>query len=295
MNQITNKHFIDFVRSEDKKIQKKNKTEDQSNIIQTFEESLLKLQNSLEKRINNKNSINSHYKTIHFFFNLYLISTKYKFVDLSIGLISCINSKSFGSALTISRSILENVTMLGLKVHNFSELLKKKNFLKLSRELFMMNVPDYAKKLFDDYKRTHVNDALRYYDDYINSKEKTIFNIYGSISERVHPSPDSFMMYQELNELKNNVKQVSFSQNSEYIQNTIYNVLVFMIVHINSVINEFYPDIEKNFVDLLKTNSDSIKVHFNNNSSDNDQFRKTFGTYFDNSISIKEIFKNFYN
>jgi len=283
MNQITNKHFIDFVRSEDKKIQKKIKDpdKDQSNIILTFEESLLKLQNSLEKRISNKNSINSHYKTIHFFFNLYLISTKYKFVDLSIGLISCINSKSFGSALTISRSILENVAMLGLKVHNFSELLKKKNFLKLSKEIFMMYVPDHAKKFIDDYKRTHVNDALRHYDKYLNSKKTVMFDIYGSISERVHPSPSSFLMYQEINELKNDFKQISFSQNSKYIQDTIYSVLVFMIIHINSVINEFYPYTEKNFVNLLKTNSDSIKIHFKININDNDEFRKIFGSYFD--------------
>ena len=75
----------------------------------------------------------------------------------------------------------------------------------------MVNVKDYQTYKVKDYKRTHINDALRHYS---KDRELDIFKIYNPISERVHPSPSSFLMYQEIMIIKESYSQVSFSHNS---------------------------------------------------------------------------------
>ena len=164
MEKIRNKKFIDYLRSQDKEIQAERKDATRGDVLKSFENNIEKLETLVEKRINNKKDEDSGpYNNIKFLLRRYINATKFKFIDLTKGLISCVNSGSYSGALVISRTILENVAMLDLKRAEFNKLLINKKYLKLLKELLMVNVKDYQTYKVKDYKRTHINDALRHY------------------------------------------------------------------------------------------------------------------------------------
>ena len=132
MEKITNKKFIDFIKSSNKKIQQKKKNSIRGDLLKDFETNIEILETLVEKRINNKDNEDSAcYNNISFLLRKYINATKFKFIDLTKGLISCINLGSFSGALVISRTILENVVMLDLKTSEFEKILINKEYLKL--------------------------------------------------------------------------------------------------------------------------------------------------------------------
>tara|TARA_B100001123_G_C15031857_1_gene915723 strand:+ start:72 stop:896 length:825 start_codon:yes stop_codon:yes gene_type:complete len=262
VEKITNKQFIDYLRNQDKEM-------DGGDVLKSFEYNIEELENSLEKRITNK--IDNHdsipYINIKHFLDRYLNATKFKFVDLSNGLVSCINSRSFSGALTISRTILENVAMLHLKSSEFIKCLENKKYVKLLHELLKMNVRYQKTYRVKDYKRTHINDALRHFNRKLG-KDDDAFYLYDNISERVHPSPSSFMMYIDTNNKKENRYQNSFSLNSKDIQG-FYSFIALTMVDIVLTIQDLYPKIQKDLINYLKDSKLEIDIHFKNNSADN--------------------------
>jgi hypothetical protein len=265
MEKITNKKFIDFLRSEDKKI-----LDGKESILLGFEHNINELENLIEKRIINKidHEDSIPYINIKHFLERYINATKFKFIDLSAGLVSCINSGSFSGALTISRTVLENIAMLHLKTSEFIKLLNNKNYVKLLHELLKMNVKSHsAERRIKDYKRTHVNDALKHFSKKFDSGEFTR-NLYDNVSERVHPSPSSFMMYIDSMKKSKNKYQNSFSFNSKDIQGH-YSFIALTLVDIVYTVESIYPDIQKDLIDLLKNSKLSIEMYFKHNSEDN--------------------------
>ena len=136
MIKITNKKFVEYLKNQDKQIGLGG------DLLKTFEDNIEVLENSLQKRIVNKidEEDTIPYINIKQFLERYVNATKYKFVDLSNGLISCINSGSFSGALTISRAIIENEAMLQLKSSEFIKFLNNGNYIKLLHGLLQMNV-----------------------------------------------------------------------------------------------------------------------------------------------------------
>ena len=273
MEKIRNKKFIDFLRSQDKEIQAKRKDATRGDVLKSFENNIEKLETLVEKRINNKKDEDSGpYNNIKFLLRKYINATKFKFIDLTKGLISCVNSGSYSGALVISRTILENVAMLDLKRAEFNKLLINKKYLKLLKELLMVNVKDYQTYKVKDYKRTHINDALRHYNK--KDRERDIFKIYNPISERVHPSPSSFLMYQEIMTIKESYSQVSFSHNSQEVQGAIFGIIGLMLTHISIIVEDHYPLIKKELIDILENYKLPIEVYFQNNISDSEEHDK---------------------
>ena len=272
MEKIRNKKFIDFLRSQDKEIQAKRKDATRGDVLKSFENNIEKLETLVEKRINNKKDEDSGpYNNIKFLLRRYINATKFKFIDLTKGLISCVNSGSYSGALVISRTILENVAMLDLKRAEFNKLLINKKYLKLLKELLMVNVKDYQTYKVKDYKRTHINDALRHYN---KDRQLDIFKIYNPISERVHPSPSSFLMYQEIMTIKESYSQVSFSHNSQEVQGAIFGIIGLMLTHISIIVEDHYPLIKKELIDILENYKLPIEVYFQNNISDSEEHDK---------------------
>ena len=275
MEKIRNKKFIDYLRSQDKEIQAERKDATRGDVLKSFENNIEKLETLVEKRINNKKDEDSGpYNNIKFLLRRYINATKFKFIDLTKGLISCVNSGSYSGALVISRTILENVAMLDLKRAEFNKLLINKKYLKLLKELLMVNVKDYQTYKVKDYKRTHINDALRHYNK--KDRERDIFKIYNPISERVHPSPSSFLMYQETMIIKESYSQVSFSHNSQEVQGAIFGIIGLMLTHISIIVEDHYPLIKKELIDILENYKLPIEVYFQNNISDSEEHDKLF-------------------
>jgi len=273
MEKIRNKKFIDYLRSQDKEIQAERKDATRGDVLKSFENNIEKLETLVEKRINNKKDEDSGpYNNIKFLLRRYINATKFKFIDLTKGLISCVNSGSYSGALVISRTILENVAMLDLKRAEFNKLLINKKYLKLLKELLMVNVKDYQTYKVKDYKRTHINDALRHYNK--KDRERDIFKIYNPISERVHPSPSSFLMYQETMIIKESYSQVSFSHNSQELQGAIFGIIGLMLTHISIIVEDHYPLIKKELIDILENYKLPIEVYFQNNISDSEEHDK---------------------
>ena len=263
VEKITNKKFIDYLRNQDKEI-------GEGSVLKSFEDNIEEFENSIEKRITNKinNNDSIPYINIKHFLDRYLNATKFKFVDLSNGLVSCINSRSFSGALTISRTILENVAMLHLKSSEFIKCLDNKKYVKLLHELLKMNVRNQKTYRVKDYKRTHINDALRYFSKKLGKDDDDTFYLYDNISERVHPSPSSFMMYIDTSNKKENKYQNSFSLNSKDIQG-LYSFIALTMVDIVITIEDLYPKIQKDLINFLKDSKLEIDIYFKNNSADN--------------------------
>ncbi len=265
MEKISNKVFIKYANSHFN-----NKELDLFNIFQT---NLEKLETLIERRITHTyGSEESVYLSIIHHIETYFNSTKMKFVDLYRGYISCINSQSYSSTLLISRTLLENISMLDYLSTKFIKLIRDKNYIKLIQELANLSVPSWRTELVENYKRTHINDALRHFSTTTAFKEKSeneIFKImYDPISEMSHPSASSFLMYQSHNNLiKNEMTkfQTSFSQNNEKIHGKVFPVISWVLVYPYLLIEELYPKVQKDLIDAIKNSKLEIDIHFKNN------------------------------
>jgi len=268
MEKISNKVFIKYANSHFN-----NKELDLFNIFQT---NLEKLETLIERRITHTyGSEESVYLSIIHHIETYFNSTKMKFVDLYRGYISCINSQSYSSTLLISRTLLENISMLDYLSTKFIKLIRDKNYIKLIQELANLSVPSWRTELVENYKRTHINDALRHFSTTTAFKEKSeneIFKImYDPISEMSHPSASSFLMYQSHNNLiKNEMTkfQTSFSQNNEKIHGKVFPVISWVLVYPYLLIEELYPKVQKDLIDAIKNSKLEIDIHFKNNLDD---------------------------
>ena len=277
MEKISNKKFIQMLKS--MPVGKDPKTEKTYNVLSEFEINIEKLENSMEKRIINKWEIGEtdvYHNMIHHI-ETHVNSTRHKFFDLYKGLINCINSGSYSGALIISRTILENVSMLDFLSSKFIKLFKYKNYLGLIKELRNLSVPSWRTETVKDYKRTHIYDALRNFKGGWGKYEKDIFKIYDPISEMTHPSATSFLMYgshQNLNTDKGSKSQSSFSQNSENIQDLVFPMIGMMLLYAQCLVEEIYPKIQNDLIDPIKNSKEEIEIHFKYNLLEIEEYNK---------------------
>ena len=272
MEKISNKVFIQYVKS----FTKKTWHSQEIGLLKNFEINIEKLENLIEKRIINKSESEDEavYLSINHHIATYVNSTKIKFVDLYKGFINCINSGSYSGALVISRTILENVSMLDYLSTKFIKLFKDKNYIKLLKEILNLSVPSWSTEKIKDYKRTHINDALRHFsksDTGGFGDEKKIFIIYDPVSEMTHPSATSFLMYSSHNNSKKNgitKFQTSFSQNSEKIHEKVFPPISLVLVYPYFLVEELYPKIQKDLIDMIKKSKIEIDTHFKFNPED---------------------------
>tara|TARA_B100000787_G_C16147657_1_gene275024 strand:- start:162 stop:1031 length:870 start_codon:yes stop_codon:yes gene_type:complete len=262
---LNNKIFLDYFKS---------KSEIDISIFQTCFE---KIENSRQKRFQLK-TLGSEYPVYHNFEMCllpYINSSKFKFVDLYQSIIASINIKSYGSALILSRAILEHFSMLVYLTDKLENYLDKKEYLNFAKILFTTGVDHQAKDILKEYKRIHVYDALRYFSRYIeklSNKTKnsiSIMHLYDSMSEMTHPAPTSLLMY-ETNTTKTNsyndlVTNHSFSFNSVRIHDRIF-PLITMVINLSGLLmGDVYPKIEKNLLEKFKNNKEIINLYFKNN------------------------------
>lgn len=273
MEKISNKIFIQYVKS----FTKKTWHSQEIDLLKNFEINIEKLENLIEKRIINK--CESEHEAVYFSINhhiaTYVNSTKIKFVDLYKGFINCINSGSFSGALVISRTILENVSMLDYLSTKIIKFFKDKNYIKLIQELLNLSVPSWDTETVKDYKRTHINDALKHFSKSdtggFGGSEKKIFIIYDPVSEMTHPSATSFLMYESHNNSKKNEItkfQTSFSQNSENIHEKVFPPITLVLMYPYFLVEKLYSKIQKDLIDMIKKSKIEIDTHFKFNPED---------------------------
>ena len=271
MEKILNKIFIQYSQS--------HFNDKENNLIENFQSNLEKLENLIEKRIkHNYDSEEAVYYNILHHIETHINATKIKFIDLYKGYIFCINSNSYSGALVISRTLLENISMLDFLSMRLIKLVESRDYIKIIKELLNLSVPSWQTFKVDDYRRTHVNDALRHFSKSTAFKEKSekeIFKIYDPISEMSHPSPSSFLMYQTTSNNIENDKikfQTSFSQNSENIHEKVFPPISWVLVYPDILINKLYPKIQKELIDEIKKKELEIHLHFKNNTHDSEKY-----------------------
>ena len=265
METIQNKIFLDYL---------KTKSEID---ISVFNTCLEEIENSRKKRFQLKTLGTEHplYHNFEICLLPYINNSKFKFVDLYQSLISSINIKSYGSALILSRALLEHFSMLVYLTEKLGIYLEKKEYLKFAKILFTTGVDHQAKDILKEYKRIHVYDALRNFSSYISklsnkpNKSVSVMDLYDSMSEMTHPAPTSLLMY-ESNETKNNryndlITYHSFSFNSIRIQDRIF-PLIAMVINLSGLLTmHVYPNIEKKLVEKFKNKKEDIDLYFKNN------------------------------
>ncbi len=273
MERISNKVFIQYVKS----ITKETWRSQEIGLLKNFEINIEKLENLIERRIINKSETENDaiYFSINHTIATHVNSTKIKFVDLYKGFINCINSGSFSGALVISRTILENVSMLDYLSTKIIKFFKDKNYIKLLKEILNLSVPSWSTEKVKDYKRTHINDALKHFSKSdtggFGGSEKKIFIIYDPVSEMTHPSATSFLMYESHNNSKKNEItkfQTSFSQNSENIHEKVFPPITLVLMYPYFLVEKLYPKIQKDLIDMIKKSKIEIDTHFKFNLED---------------------------
>ncbi len=185
-------------------------------------------------------------------FNAFL----FKIVDLNYGLISSLNSKSYSSSIVISRTIFEVISMVFYVNDKLEKKLKTNNYFEVYKLLVNFSVSIGAVDKIVNYKRIHVNDAIRFFAEEIlnfdkNKKDfdKLYLEIYSRFSELSHPAPTSLLVYENENEESNELetkRSVSFSNQSERFQSTFW-----MITHTFSLLK---------ILNILLYESDDLKL-----------------------------------
>lgn len=221
---ITNKNFLNNI---------KNHNYD----IQEYYLDLSIIENKRQKKFSYKFTSDddifydllSHTQTL---FNTFL----FKIVDLNYGLISSINSKSYSSSIVISRTIFEVISMVFYVNDKLDKELKINNYFEIYKLLVNFSVSTGTIDKIINYKRIHVNDAIRFFGEKIlnfdkNYKDfdKLYLDMYSRLSELSHPAPTSLLVYINENSESNDLqtkRTVSFSMQSERFQSTFW-----MIAH----------------------------------------------------------------
>lgn len=221
---ITNKDFLNNI---------KNHNYD----IQEYYLNLSFIENKRQKRFSYKFTgdddifydLLSHTQTL---FNSFL----FKIVDLNYGLISSINSKSYSSSIVISRTIFEVISMMFYVNDKLEKELKINNYSEIYKLLVNFSVSFGLIDKIVNYKRIHVNDAIRFFGEKILNKDKKYkdfdklyLDMYSRLSELSHPAPTSLLVYinenNEIDELQKK-RTISFSMQSERFQSIFW-----MIAH----------------------------------------------------------------
>ena len=234
-----------------------NKIKNNNYDIQEFYNNLNIIENRKQKRLIYKftndeaifSDLLSHTQSL---FNSYL----FKIVDLNCGLISSINSKSFSASIVISRTIFETISMVFYINSKLENWLKTNNYFEIYKLLANFSVGIGAVDEIVNYKRIHVNDAIRFFAEEIlnfdkkkKDFDKLYLEMYSRMSELSHPAPTSLLVYQneyvERNEF-NNKKINSFSIQSERFQSIFW-----MITHTFSLLKIF---------NLILFESDDFKI-----------------------------------
>lgn len=255
--EIKNKIFLNYLKSTSK---------DAKQELEDYYKSIQEIETKKIKRLKQKFTANNIlYANILNSSESYLNSARYKFFDLCNGFNNSINCNSYAAALSIGRFIIEHYAMIvhtGSKIDN---LIKKKNFYELFNFINSITVPSSQRNLLKDYKRIHVNDALRSIGEIWFKKgeskkqrekaQKKMLKVYGDISEHIHPAAPSSLMYetQQIEEIdainpsdKKFIHRTSFSPNSKNMHKTVF-------LYFNIIIN-----FAKSIVDALDSFDDNI-------------------------------------
>lgn len=241
-------------------------------------------QKSFSNGLENKESkiIGSVVYDIHTELVVNMNSFSYKFVDLFNGLISSINAESYSGALAISRSLLEHFSMINLKYNRYLTFLEKKDYEKLAKELAYWGVDYKINSILSEEagKRTHVYNALRHFSKYLSKKndinytEEDILKEYDEFSEMTHPAATSLLMYS--NAITENTEdddgsigigqKYVFSQNSERIQERVFNLLAWPMLFITVYLpDDIYPNLLIKVIQKFSDDRNSIVEYFKDN------------------------------
>jgi hypothetical protein len=229
---ITNNDFLNNI---------KNKNYD----IQEYYLNLSTIENKKQKKFSYKFTSDedifydllSHTQSL---FNAFL----FKIVDLNYGLISSINSKSYSSSIVISRTIFEVISMVFYVNDKLEKQLKINNYFETYKLLANFSVSIGSIDKIVNYKRIHVNDAIRFFaEEIINFDkkykdfDKLYLDMYSRLSELSHPAPTSLLVYMNENNESDELqtkRTISFSMQSERFQSTFW-----MIAHTFSLLKIF--------------------------------------------------------
>ena len=220
----------------------------------------------------------------------YLNSLRYKFFDLCNGFNNSLNCNSYSAALSIGRFIIEHYAMVVHVGNKIDNLIKNKNFYELFSFINSMTTPPHQKTFLKDYKRVHVNDALRSIGEiwFLKGKskkqrenaQKKMLKLYGDISEYVHPAAPSSLMYetQQTEEIdatnpldKEFIARTSFSPNSKNMHKIIFTYFK-VIINFARMIVDALNSFEDNIIKKIKDNEKMIIRNFDIN-----EFSKLFG------------------
>lgn len=257
MIKITNTEFLKALQSLDQ-----FSIEDFDNRFYT---DIDKLENSIEKKISYKfKASDTVYFNLLSHVTTHINASKIKFIDLYTGYVSCLNNKSYNSTIQISRSIIENYAMLSLFKKNFINALNNKDYIKMLEMMLSLSVPSWNTSYFEKYKRVHVNDALRHLSIKLFSSSSALSEIYDPISEIAHPSANSYLMYIDSQpNVRNNITSKFYIGKAKSL---VLEFCTFPALFSDELINELYPDLEKEIVIPLQNMKTEIDFNFNNNA-----------------------------
>ena len=280
--EIKNKIFLNYLKS----ISKDSKAE-----LEDYYKSIHEIEIKKIKRFKQKFTANNMlYANILNSSESYLNSLRYKFFDLCNGFNNSLNCNSYSAALSIGRFIIEHYAMVVHVGNKIDNLIKNKNFYELFSFINSMTTPPHQKTFLKDYKRVHVNDALRSIGEiwFLKGKskkqrenaQKKMLKLYGDISEYVHPAAPSSLMYetQQTEEIdatnpldKEFIARTSFSPNSKNMHKIIFTYFK-VIINFARMIVDALNSFEDNIIKKIKDNEKMIIRNFDIN-----EFSKLFG------------------
>ena len=273
--EIKNKIFLNYLKSTSK---------DAKEELEDYYKSIQEIEIKKIKRFKQKYTANNMlYANILNSSESYLNSSRYKFFDLCNGFNNSINCNSYSAALSVGRFIIEHYAMLVYAGNKIDNLIKNKNFYGLFSFINSMTAPPNQKNLLKDYKRVHVNDALRSIGEIWFSKgkskkqrenaQKKMLQVYGDISEYVHPAAPSSLMYetQQIEEKdatnpldKEFIHRTSFSPNSENMHKIIFLYFKVIINFAKSIVDAL-NSFEDNIIQKIKDHEKMIIKNFDIN------------------------------
>ena len=130
--------------------------------------------------------------------------------------------------------------------------------------MLSLSVPSWNTSYFEKYKRVHVNDALRHLSIKLFSSSSALSEIYDPISEIAHPSANSYLMYIDSQpNVRNNITSKFYIGKAKSL---VLEFCTFPALFSDELINELYPDLEKEIVIPLQNMKTEIDFNFNNNA-----------------------------
>jgi hypothetical protein len=231
-------------------------------LIDRFYISLKMLNDDTAKRTSHSIDIdNNEFINILHHAEVYINLTRIKFIDLYTGYICCINSKSYGSAIHITRSIIENVAMLDFVSTRLIKQLEERDYIKVVKELLTFSVPSWETHRVKDYKRIHISDALRHMSKGLFNSNSKIFDVYDPMSEMVHPSATSFLVYINKHGFEKNKIQHHYSRYD--VKDTFLDFTASGLLYADLLVHRLYPQIIEKIIDKINKSYFEINTLFN--------------------------------